>query len=61
MEQKKSKLYILKSIFSHLHEINKAKWKIGALMLIYIATVTSEPYFYKILMDGLEQELRSPV
>ncbi len=60
MEQKKSKLYILKSIFSHLHEINKAKWKIGTLMLIYIATVTSEPYFYKILMDWLEQELKSP-
>ena len=61
MENSKNKLHTLKSIFSHLHSIKKAKWKIGALMGIFIGTIASEPYFYKILMDRLEQELRSPV
>ncbi len=30
-------------------------------MFIYIATIASEPYFYKILMDGLESELKNPI
>lgn len=60
-ETKKSKIYLLRSIFSHLYEIKKAKWKIGGLMFIYIATIASEPYFYKILMDGLESELKNPI
>jgi len=30
-------------------------------MILYIATIASEPYFYKILMDALEKELRTPV
>lgn len=61
IESKKSKIHILKSIFSHLHEVRRQKWKIGWLMILYIGTIASEPYFYKILMDGLEQELKSPV
>jgi ABC-type multidrug transport system fused ATPase/permease subunit len=60
-ELKPNKLSILRSIFSHLHAVRWAKWKIGTLMLLYIGTIASEPYFYKILMDGLEKELKSPV
>jgi ABC-type multidrug transport system fused ATPase/permease subunit len=60
-ELKPNKLSILRSIFSHLHAVRWAKWKIGALMLLYIGTIASEQYFYKILMDGLEKELKSPV
>ena len=60
-QPKISKIQILKSIFSHLHEVKKAKWKIGGLMALYIGTIASEPYFYKILMDALEKELKSPV
>ncbi len=60
-ELKPNKLTILRSIFSHLHAVRWAKWKIGVLMLLYIGTIASEPYFYKILMDGLEKELKSPV
>ncbi len=60
-EVKMNKIKILKSIFSHLHEIKKAKWKIWILMTLYIGTIASEPYFYKILMDSLEDELKSPV
>ncbi|MBP9779210.1 ABC transporter ATP-binding protein [Candidatus Gracilibacteria bacterium] len=60
-DTQKSKLHILQSIFSHLHEVRQQKWKIGFMMILYITTIASEPYFYKILMDGLEQELRSPL
>lgn len=59
-EPKINKFKTLTSIFSHLHSVKKAKWKIGTLMVIYIATIASEPYFYKILMDSLEVELKSP-
>lgn len=60
-DTQKSKFHILQSIFSHLHEVRLQKWKIGWLMILYISTIASEPYFYKILMDGLEQELKSPL
>ncbi len=60
-DTQKSKLHILQSIFSHLHEVRQQKWKIWFMMILYITTIASEPYFYKILMDGLEQELRSPL
>ena len=60
-QPKINKVQILKSIFSHLHEVKKAKWKIGGLMILYIVTISSEPYFYKILMDALERELKSPI
>ena len=60
-EQKINKIKLLKSIFWHLHSVKKARWKIWGLMILYIATIASEPYFYKILMDALEKELRTPV
>ncbi|NRH20530.1 ABC transporter ATP-binding protein [Candidatus Gracilibacteria bacterium] len=60
-EQKINKIKLLKSIFGHLHSVKKAKWKIGGLMALYIATIASEPYFYKILMDALEKELKTPL
>jgi ABC-type multidrug transport system fused ATPase/permease subunit len=59
-DSKINKIQMLKSIFSHLHEVKKAKWQIGGLMAIYIGTIASEPYFYKILMDALEKELKAP-
>lgn len=59
-DSKINKIQMLKSIFSHLHEVKKAKWQIGGLMSIYIGTIASEPYFYKILMDALEKELKAP-
>ncbi len=61
IQSKINKIQILKSIFSHLHEVKKAKWKIGGLMILYVGTIASEPYFYKILMDALEKELKSPI
>lgn len=59
-EKKLDKFKILKSIFSHLHEIKKHKFRIWFFMFLYIATVVSEPYFYKVLMDMLQWELTSP-
>lgn len=60
-EIKTNKIQILKSIFWHLHSIKEARWKIWGLMALYIGTIASEPYFYKILMDALEKELKSPM
>lgn len=56
----KSKFSTFQSVFHHLHEVKKAKWKIGSILIIYISIIVSEPYFYKILVDELERELKNP-
>ena len=54
------KFTTLKSVFSHLIEVKKAKYTIWWLLLLYISMIVSEPYFYKILVDRLEVELKNP-
>jgi len=56
----KSKFSTFQSVFHHLHAVKKAKWKIGSILIIYISIIVSEPYFYKILVDELERELKNP-
>ncbi len=56
----KSKFSTFQSVFHHLHEVKKAKWKIGSILIVYISIIVSEPYFYKILVDELERELKNP-
>ena len=49
-----TKLSTLKHIASNLIQVRKKWWQIGTLMIIYVAFLSSSPYFYKILIDWLE-------
>lgn len=56
-----TKLSTLKHIISNLHTVKKYRWSIGCLMIIYVALLSSSPYFYKILIDSLEVSLNSNI
>ncbi len=54
-----TKLSTLKHIARNLLTVRKYWLKLSVLMLIYVLFMASSPYFYKILLDWLEANLRS--
>jgi ABC-type multidrug transport system fused ATPase/permease subunit len=54
-----TKLSTLREIASQLIHVKKNWLKIGFFMLMYVALLSSSPYFYKLLIDSLEANIGS--
>ena len=52
-----TKFATLKHIAKNLIQVKKRWISITILMLLYVALLSSSPYFYKLLIDTLEENL----
>lgn len=48
-------------ILARISSIRKSLWWLIPLLLVYVAFVVTEPYFYKLFVDGLETTMKTGV
>lgn len=51
------KMYL--RILARIPSIRRALWWLFPLLLVYVAFVVTEPYFYKLFVDGLETTMKA--